>query len=371
MKRQRLQNHKLLNNLILMTICSAYCMISLSFVLKVQHASYFLFLCIAFSLCSFGILMYTEKSILTNIALLFSFVTMGHYLIFSGTVKLVDSLIVISVVFFAVVTYTVQFSKRNFEALILGAVICSLMLILKMGDSQYYTYQGWLMYVYNNSNTAGVIALNLFVIMMLGSKYIKKKYLRFSLWTISAFMLNVILKTSSRACFFSAILYVILLMLEKRRRLLHAVERILLLSPILLIPIITVFISLWFSHDLVVLGKPLFSGRDYMWLDAVSTVFNNFIRLRNDYTSGLNTAFKLSYLSGMFGVVLFFLLFQKIISNARKNMGGVASGANLAILAVGVVFLNQSFESVLVSGSYAVCYLTMAMFGLAKIGRTP
>lgn len=369
MEPRYIVNKRILDNLILIIICSAYGMISLSFILNIQQASYFLFLCMGASFLSFLVLFISVRNRILNIAVLFALITLLHYLFFYGTVKIVDSLIVISVVFFATVVYVVQLSNRNFSVFVVGAVICAFVLILNANKAQYYTYQGWLQYVYMNSNTAGAVSLNLFVAMILGSNFVLKRWMKISLWGISLYMLRIIMKTSSRSSFIAAIVYLVFLVLQNRRIPKKTVEKILLLSPVIVIPIVTLFFSIWFSQNTVFLGKTLISGREYMWLDAINTVKHNIISFTNDYTSGLNSALKLSYVSGVIGVIVFFKFFLRLLDDSHQNGIESKQQYNLAMLAVGIIFLNQSFESILISGSYAVCYISMAMLGVSKRRR--
>lgn len=369
MRRQYLINNSLVDNFILIIICSVYCMISLSFVLPIEQATYFLFICIALSFGSFLLVYSKKQNRILNDAILFAIVTMVHYLLFYGTVKLVDSLIVISVVFFAAVVYTVQLSRINFKAFLGGAVICLVILIVKAKEDQYYTHQQWLQYVYMNPNMAGAVVLNLLVVIILGVHFVSIKWLRVVLWGISLYSLTLILKTNSRSAFFSAVIYIVLILLENRRTPNRLIQRLLFFSPIIVIPIVTIYFSILFSFDVQLLDKPLLSGREHLWLDAVLILLNNILKLRNDFTSGLNTVLRLSYLSGIVGVALFFKLFINILIDLEKSILSSKKPSNPAVLALGVIFLNQSFESILVSGSYAICYISMSLLGLAKKGR--
>ncbi len=390
MNTKTLINKKLLDDIIMSVLVLAYGMIFLAFFLSVQQIAYLLFGCIAISFAGFFVLVFSTRGRLTNIAVLFAVLTIGRYLVFHGTVKLVDSLIVVSIVLFAVTVCEVQLSKRNFYIMMAGAFLCATLLILEKNDPGNMTYQGWLRYVYINSNTAATVALNLFASLLGGSLLIRNRLIRYTLWVWAALLIWILEATHSRSSFFAALLLIGMLVYYRnseirkpgRRKIIYLgggrqveytssvmVTKLLILAPIIMIPLMSLILERSFDANAVLLGKPVFSGRTELWTEAVSVAFNNLVSFRNDYTSGLNVALKLIYLSGFCGMFLFFAVFLRAEKEARLHDEENGTRVNPAYIIFCAIMVAQSTESTLVSGSFGVAYLSVSILGLANCWR--
>ena len=125
-----IKNKNILDNLISIIIICAFSMIFLSFYLNIQYATYFLFICIACSFLAFSIILINHTNKIIKLSLTFAVVSFLRYLMFFGSVKFVDTLIVVSIIFFATVVYLVQLNKTNRLILLISAIVCSLFLII-------------------------------------------------------------------------------------------------------------------------------------------------------------------------------------------------------------------------------------------------
>jgi len=390
MNTETLRNRELLDGMITLVLVLAYGMIFLAFFLNAQQIAYLLFGCIAISFVGFSVLLFSTRGRLINMAVLFAVLTIGRYLIFHGTVKFVDSLIVVSIIFFAVTVCEVQLNKRNLYITIAGAFLCATLLILEKNDPGNTTYQGWLRYVYLNSNTAATIALNLFALLLGGSLLTRRRLIRYTLWVWAALLIWILEATHSRSSFFAALLLVAMIVryhnlgmkrLERQTiiclgrgwRVAYTpsvwVTRLLILAPIILIPILPPLLKLFFDVETVLLGKPIFSGRTELWAEAVNVAFNNLVSFRNDYTTGLNVALKLVYLSGFSGTFLFFAVFLWAEKKTRLHGDGKGIKVNPAYMIFCAIMFAQSTESTLVSGSFGAAYLSMSILGLSNYWR--
>ncbi len=101
----------------------------------------------------------------------------------------------------------------------------------------------------------------------------------------------------------------------------------------------------------------------------MSVALNNLVSFRNDYTSGLNVALKLIYLSGFCGMFLFFAVFLRAEKEARLHDEENGTRVNPAYIIFCAIMVAQSTESTLVSGSFGVAYLSVSILGLANYWR--
>ena len=349
--------------LIMGVILSSFAMIILSFYIDIQTATYFLFLNIVLSIGSYFMLMRSGHKYLYWAGIVIIFALM-HYVLFSSSLKLVDTLIFISIICFAAVVSIRPLDAMNHRVLYWGAVICSIQLILTMNESQYYSENHWLQYVYINSNTAATVALNLLACIAVGAFRFRKK----RMWLFSAVLagcvLYIIYLTHSRSSFLASLLMLGLLgwnhFIPQKEKL----AGWLLCAPLLAVPIVTSVFQLIFRTDAVWLGKTLFSGREQHWIDAIGTIWSNLIHVENAFTTGLNTALRLPYLCGIVGTVVYFIYYRSLAKDiCRSTM--TEGKLNPAVLVLGTLFVQQSFESTIISGSYCIAYISMAILGTA------
>lgn len=349
--------------LIMGVILSSFAMMFLSFYVNIQTATYFLFLNIVLSIGSYIMI---TKSGHRNLywAGLVIFFALAHYAMFSSSLKFVDTLIFISIICFAAVMSIRPLDAMNRRVLYWGAVICSIQLIRTMNDSQYYSDNHWLQYVYNNSNTAGTVALNMLACIAVSAFSFRKKRMWIFNGALAGCLLYIISLTHSRSSFLASILMLGLLVWNYFKPQKTKLAGWLLCTPLLAIPVVVIVFQWVLRADAVWLGKTLFSGREQEWGAALGTIWGNLIRAENTFTSGLNTALRLPYLCGIVGTVMYFVYYQRLARDlCRRTM--TEGKLNPAILVLGVLFVQQSFESTIVSGSYCIAYISMAILGMA------
>ena len=119
--------------------------------------------------------------------------------------------------------------------------------------------------------------------------------------------------------------------------------------------------------DIELLGKPLFSGRETLWSESLSIIWNNLVQMKNDFTGGLNIALRMPYICGLLGTVLYFaLLFYGTKSMQRQARCQNYKIGLLAIVLFECLLFQQSTESTLISGTYSTAFITMTVLGFAK-----
>lgn len=352
-----------IDTIVSVIIISSYGMILGTFYIDIAFTTYFLFLNIALSFVGIGLLI-RSKDQLINIAVFFAILTIVHYLFYWGTVKLVDELIVISVVCYAAIIGNIQLSEKNRKLLVIGAVICTVFLLFQFNKPQYWTYQGWLQYIYVNTNTAATVALNLFAIIVCAFLSNRVFWQKLVLALMSVGLIVILYSTHSRSAFLAGIILVLLLILNKYRLIKYKFIETLVLFPVISIPFVTILMTYIIPQDAVLLDKTLYSGREELWIDAVRTNVDNILHLRNAYTTNLNVALRLPYLSGLLGAILFFILLRRIVVRIQKNTNREL--INPASIAFCGLLIAQSFESTLISGSFSICFLSISVLGFAN-----
>lgn len=344
-------------------ILSSYGMFLLPFYAGIQTATYCLFLNIILSIGGYIMLMKSGHRYLLWAALVIFF-SLLHYLLFSASLLIVDTLIFISIICFATMVSIRPLNAMNRKLLYWGAVICALQLIWNMNDSQYYSENNWLYYVYMNSNTAAAVALNLLACIAVGAFRFNRRIMWVFNAVLAGCLMYIIFLTHSRSSFMAGILMIGLLIWNYYSPRQESLAGWLLWMPIIAIPVVVVAFQFVLHTDAQWLGKTLFSGREREWSEAVGVVWRNLIRVENTFTSGLNTALRLPYLCGIAGTIVYFLYHQRLAKDlCRRTM--TKGRVNPAILVLGTLYIQQSFESTIISGSYCIAYISMCMLGMA------
>lgn len=344
-------------------ILSSFAMLFLSFYVDIQIATYCLFLNLILSIGGCIMLIPSGHKYLRWAAALIVLALLRNIL-FWGTIKFVDTLIFISIICFATVVSIRPLIAMNCNLLYWGAVVCALQLILNAHDPQYYSLEQWLVYVYMNSNTAAAVALNLLACIVTGTFRYRKRIMWVFSTALAAYLLYIIYQTHSRAAFVSGLLMVGLVAWSHFKPLKETLAQWMLWMPVIAIPIVVLVFQKTFHADVTFLDKTVFSGREDLWADALQVIWSNLIHMENQFTSGLNTALRLPYLCGIVGAVLYFLYYRRLAKDLCQNTMN-AGRLNPAILVLGTLFIQQSFESTIVSGTYCIAYISMCMLGMA------
>lgn len=354
---------ELYTKLIRLVILSSFCMIFLSFWLEIGQVTIFLFINIAASILAY-IVSFKNRNRAYYGGLLFIAAALAHYLIFMDTLKLVDSLILISIVCFGITVAEYQLDSISKKILLIGSVVCAVTFLLNVTVVDYYTEQEWLVFVYENSNTTAMIILVMLACVLLVGMKLEKIIWKIASGILATLLVGLVWLTSSRASFVAALLMVVAFVVKLKFSIPPIIYKIFYLFPFIIIPIMINVAPDYVSSESEYLGKTLLSGREILWQDAVEIVWSNFTHLENEFTSGLNVVLRLPYLCGLIGLVLFFYLFYKM--TMKLNTLTVAEkNTNCALLVFCCFFVQQGFESILVSGSYSIAYLVMALLGLA------
>ena len=215
-----------------------------------------------------------------------------------------------------------------------------------------------------NTNTAATVALNLFAIIICAFLSNNKFWKKLILALISIGLFVILYSTHSRSAFLASIILVVLLILNKYSFIKYKFIKTLVLFPVISIPFVTIFMTYIIPKDAILLDKTLYSGREELWIDAVRTNIDNIVHLQNNYTTNLNIALRLPYLSGILGSILFFILMRQIIQRIQKNTK--TNLINPASIVFCGLLIAQSFESTLISGSFSICFLSISVLGFSN-----
>lgn len=355
---------KLSDQIISMILISAFCMIGFAFFVDIAVVTLFLFLNMVLSMLAF-LLQIRYKRPYIQYSILLIILIILHFCFYYEDIKLVDSLIFVSVVCFITVVANNQLTETNQKILFWGSVFCAGLLIVNMNNAQYYSEKGWLQFVYVNSNTAGTVALNLLVCILLTMNQCKKVWMKLIATATLVGTVYVIFLTSSRGCFTMAILAIVIYVFRQRKIYKTWLLKVAMVVPIFIIPIMILYYDI-VPKNILYLGKEIMSGREILWKEAVITIINNLINAENEFTSGLNVALRMPYLCGLLGTIIFFVFLYKVLFYLNKTTM-TDEKVNLALLIFSCLWMQQSFESTIISGSYSICFLSYAILGLAKV----
>lgn len=356
-------NKRLSDKILSLILLSSFCMIGCAFFMDIDTITLFLFLNIALCILAYFVQIRTNR-VMVKCSLIMIGIILLHYLLYMETLKFVDVLILISIICFVKVVSNNQLTKTNQNILFWGAVICSVLLIVNMNNPDYYNENDWLQLVYENSNTAGVVGLNLFACILLTLEERKRTILKIIAMFILLGLARVVYLTSSRSSFTAMLLLIVLYLWQKRKKIRGFFLKLFLFLPILMIPLMIAYYEV-IPDEFLYLGKTLHSGREILWDEATQTIFTNFWNGENAFTSGLNVVLRLPYLCGLIGTVVLFVFLYKLIMYLNKRTS-IEKYSNFALIAFGCLLFQQSFESTIVSGTYCICFLSYAVLGFAE-----
>ena len=111
------------------------------------------------------------------------------------------------------------------------------------------------------------------------------------------------------------------------------------------------------------LGKPLFSGRESEWAYLINYIKETPFSISNLPIGGLNLFLVGVIVFGIVGFASYFLLLFVIKPSDENNIGlGFKQVAYIAFLCV---FIQQTFESTLILGSYGIYIFSYLLLGIA------
>lgn len=239
-----------------------------------------------------------------------------------------------------------------------------------------YKYSN-LIYNYASTNQAAIIlmlvAMHLFIQAII---YINRKNYTVSTLSLILFCLMIVAcyLTKSRAGVLTILLFLfIYLMMKASKSTIKVISVVLCLAPVVFPLIWVLFYSLIGANsDLTIFGKPIFSGRENIWIEIIETVIEHPFRLNlTELIFGSSAGhsahnavwqFIWSYNIIFAGVYIIFLY-----SKTRDAYLGTRGRITVAIYAsILVLFFHMCFENALISGAVNFTFKAFLMITLLR-----
>lgn len=248
--------------------------------------------------------------------------------------------------------------------------------VYNFGDQAGVTYNGeYLTLGFNNPNEAGMIlyfVITIFICFIIMSA----KTLRFILLIPLIYLVYLLYKTGCRSCLTSLILVSLFYYFNRNNFSIlsnKTVIMILLMTPILfaiLYPIAAIYYA---NADLEILGKPIFSGRDYLFTEELANfwkypLFGNISGYR--FTNALNGYLTIMFNTGLFGLTIYLVSIYSVLKSLTKEI--TSQSQFFAYLSIIGAYFIASSESVLLvgGGRWYIFMLTLFVLASNKVQET-
>jgi hypothetical protein len=217
---------------------------------------------------------------------------------------------------------------------------------------------------FNNSNMTGIIITSSLFILITSIFYHKKKYLKIASIILVIIGIYLLIQTNNRGSMLGLIVLFLLIIVSRGK----SKSYNLYTKSILIFPIIFVFLILYLFNvlptDIMINNKPLFSGRELEWQYIVYYMIENPFSTHTLPFSGLNYIIVGIIEYGIFAILFYILL----LFNYRPNLinSGKINHKNVAYFAFVCIFIQQSFEATLITGSYGVYIFNYMLLGISQ-----
>lgn len=287
-------------------------------------------------------------------------------LIYTGLIRhdLPIAILFISSVMLLVYLYHNGISISNITLLIICNVALALLYIFefyKTGGNSLYNQS--FTRAYGNPNMAGIILYSTLVILITGVFFVRKRLHKIFLTILAFSSFYLLISTSNRGSLVAIIVFAALLIVYRNgSHISNLVRSVMVLFP-LIFALVYIYLGLRMYSMGEFLQKPFFSGREIEWQNLIGYILKNPFSIQELPSGGLNL-----FLSGIieygfiaFGsyIILLFILKPNWNQTCRIDYKQVAYIAFLC------VFIQQTFESTLISGSFGVYAYNYLLFGIA------
>lgn len=231
---------------------------------------------------------------------------------------------------------------------------------------------GKLYYSFDNPNMTGISLCGFGMILVLMASEERKlpgKLLRYAVVAMTIFLVYL---TENRGSFFTLILMVAAALLTTLPRKPIRITSDLVYTLLKLLPILILFIYVILysvlPHDLRLMDKPFFSGREKDWQIALTQLLSDPFSYHRFEDGTLNLFLQGSVLYGLVAMVGYFWLLFTI---KKPDLKSISNTRYLAYLGFHLCFIQQSFESTLVTGSYNIYIWSYMLLGIAFMKQEP
>lgn len=222
---------------------------------------------------------------------------------------------------------------------------------------------------FNNPNEAAIIlyyVITIFISIILTSE----KKLNRVLWIPVAVLVYFLYKTSSRSCLLSLLsISIFFLFARKNVSIINnrIVIWILLLVPLIFAILYPIAALHYAQSNLEILGKPVFSGRDYLFTEELANFFENPIFgdiNQYQFNNSLNGYLTILFNTGICGFSIYLVTIYTVIRSLANRI--VSKSQLFAFLSIIGVYIIASTESVLLVGGGRWYILMLSLFVLAN-----
>ncbi len=238
-----------------------------------------------------------------------------------------------------------------------------------------------LIYGFPNPNSAGMFFYLVTTYLVMGTLIYRQKYIKIALWILTAGAIHIIYLTKSRTSLICALLIILIVLFRYLPKLW---TRRFILGAFVLSPFVTsyFYIVLWNIIDnksVRLLGKPLFSERQRIWIRAYDYLsshpfavhYNQNANVANSGTFAHNLYVSIWWEYGVIILLAVIVIFLFVLFDFNKRVGSFADFALLC--SIGCIFVQQSFEDSLFSSVwvYVMAFSLLSFVGYLDKLKSP
>lgn len=263
---------------------------------------------------------------------------------------------------------SVAYNKENFRFVLHVNVVIALVFVALSFSP--YAYSGELhsLYLgYSNPNTTGIFLLLNQAILLMSIPSIRKRFAQACVMGVGLYELYLIYLTDSRTCLAVSLIIGLYYLLGKRVKIPNWIISVAMLVPLAFLFIYTGLYASGKYHDLYVLGKEFYSGREKYFLEQVRALSDNLwigdVRKRY-FTNMHNVPLTIIASCGIVGYVLFFIFNARTIYRYAVNANSQIQ--YIALFAIMGVFIHSSAEAALFVGGAHYSIIIATFFWILK-----
>lgn len=269
---------------------------------------------------------------------------------------------------------TIQWHTNNIKLISNLSIILLGVCLFHSISPDNYDYYGRLLLYFNNPNSTGVLMYTIFTFLLIGFVLTKRLFVK-SIYIISIIASLVLLYLSgNRGSIVSAIIILIIFLIINKKVFINKTLYKIICLTFLLIPFLTVvYIQFIFNSGIgkiELMGKDVFSGREIVWNNAISLISQSplfgygtegSINLLGTGMHNIYVGLLMRY--GLIVLVPYFILIYKLLIDSYNSINSTVG--RIALFGFLGVFIQQSFEETLISGSFGLYILQYSLLAIA------
>lgn len=257
--------------------------------------------------------------------------------------------------------------EGSWKLLKLCTLIAAVCFIFQFQFQPVYDTMDRLLFSFDNPNMAGIVLCAPAMVLVLiaaEAHSIQKRLFHIALLAIMGYMIFI---TGNRSSFITVVLFTIVALLAMKKKPVRitnkAVYAILKLLPLVVMLVYVLLYSI-LPSDLVLWGKPFFSGREYAWKVALERLFSNPFAQYAYEEGTLNLILEGNRRYGILSMIGYLCL---LFTLKKLDIKKTPVRNYLAYMGFHLCLLQQSFESTIITGSYSVYVWSYMLLGVASM----